>query len=69
MYNSEPVYRIDVPDPTPTEKVGAVLVFQTTDVERIQRFLDKCAKQGIIEPTQAQKYTSHYGEGPVFYIP
>ena len=57
MFNDEPVHRIHVPEPTPTKKVGAVLIFESTDVERIQAFLDRCAERGIIAPATARGNT------------
>ncbi len=49
-------------------KVGAVLVFKTDDLQRIQRWLDRAADAGVIEQTTAHGYDERHG-GPVWYIP
>jgi uncharacterized glyoxalase superfamily protein PhnB len=50
------------------DSVGAVLQFNSNDIERVQAWLDKAAAAGIIAPTTARSYNSTYG-GPVWYIP
>lgn len=50
------------------DSVGAVIQFQSNDIERIQAWLDKAAAAGIIMPTTAHSYNSAHG-GPVWYIP
>lgn len=49
-------------------RVGAVIQFQSTDRQRIQDWLDRAAKAGIIKETIARSYDATYG-GPVWYIP
>jgi hypothetical protein len=49
-------------------RVGAVIVFKSNDMERIQKFLDSLAERDIVEPTVAHEYDASYG-GPVWYIP
>lgn len=48
--------------------VGAVLQFNSNDIERVQAWLDRAAEAGIIQPTTAHSYDGTYG-GPVWYIP
>lgn len=48
--------------------VGAVIKFNSTDIDRIQAWLERAAEAGIIEPTNAVSYDGTYG-GPVWYIP
>lgn len=55
-------------EPSPEPKVGAVIVFRSTDTARIQDWLDRAAAAGIINPTEAQEYDARWG-GPVWYIP
>lgn len=50
------------------EAVGAVIKFKSTDVNRIQAWLDRAAAAGIIEPSMAKAYDAEYG-GPVWYVP
>jgi uncharacterized glyoxalase superfamily protein PhnB len=50
------------------DSVGAVLKFNSNDIDRIQAWLDRAAEAGIIQPTVAKSYQSAYGE-PVWYIP
>ena len=50
------------------EAVGAVIKFKSTDVQRIQQWLDRAAAAGIIEPSMAKAYNAEYGS-PVWYVP
>lgn len=52
----------------PHDSVGAVLRFQSNDIDRIQAWLDRAAEAGIIQPTVAKSYRSADGK-PVWYIP
>ena len=48
--------------------VGAVIRFNSTDVDRIQAWLERAAEAGIIQPTTCHEFNPEHG-GPVWYIP
>ncbi len=50
------------------QMVGAVLVFKSDDVERVQEFLNRLVERDIIQPATAREFNPQYG-GPVWYIP
>lgn len=54
--------------PVQPTAVGSVVIFKSTDVERVQAWLDRAAEAGIIEKTYANTYNPTYG-GPVWYVP
>lgn len=56
-------------DLTADIQVGAVIRFNSKDRQRIQDWLDRATKAGIIKPTVARTYDAQYGDGPVWYIP
>lgn len=52
----------------PDMRVAALIHFKSDDVQRIQDWLDRAAKAGIIEPARVEHYDARFGT-PCFYIP
>ena len=63
-----PIQFIAPQQPRRQHAVGAVIKFKSTDIDRIQNWLDRAAEAGIIEPSTAKAYDAEYG-GPVWYVP
>ena len=51
-----------------SEKIGAVIEFNSTDLARVQAFLDRLNERGIIKQTTARTFNADHG-APVWYIP